>query len=135
MGSQHRLSAKNKVVKRLKSFKRHHSDRYLRLDASWRKPRGIDSRVRRRFKSTVKMVNIGYKNDKRTRFVGKFGLKRFLITNLNDIEILLMNNKTHSGEIAHTVSARLRVDILNRAKELGARITNPNGRVRKAPVE
>ena len=134
MGS-HKLSNKHKVVKRLKPFKRHHSDRYDRVGTSWRKPRGIDSAVRRRFRGTVRMVNIGYKNAKATRHQIVDGFKKFMITNLNDIEVLLMNNKTHAGEIAHKVSAKLRVDILNRAKELGVRITNPHGRVRKAPVE
>ena len=134
MGS-HKLSKKNKVVKRLKPFKRHHSDRYLRVGESWRKPRGIDSAVRRRFRGTVRMVNIGYKNAKATRHQIMDGYRKFPINNLNDLEALLMNNKTHAGEIAHKVSARLRVDILKRAKELGVRITNPQGRVRKAPVE
>ena len=130
-----KLTNKKKIVKRLKPFKKHHSDRYKKVGESWRKPRGIDSCVRRRFRSTVRMVNIGYKNDKRTRHTIQDGLRKFLITNLKDTEILLMNNKTHAGEIASTVSARLRVDILNRAKELGVRITNSHGRVRKTPVE
>ena len=129
------LNRKKKVVKRVKPFNRHHSDRYLRLDASWRKPRGIDNAVRRRFRGTVRMVNIGYKNNNKTRHQIKDGFRKFLIHNLNDIEILLMNNRTHAGEIAHTVSAKTRVEILNRAKELNVKITNPHGRVRKAPVE
>mmetsp|Transcript_9906 Transcript_9906/g.8740 ORF Transcript_9906/g.8740 Transcript_9906/m.8740 type:complete len:135 (-) Transcript_9906:149-553(-) len=134
MGS-YKLGDKKKIVKRLKPFKRHHSDRYMKVGVSWRKPRGIDSCVRRRFRGTVRMVNIGYKNANATRHQIRGGLRKFLINNLNDIEILLMNNSTHAGEIASTVSARLRVDILNRAKELGVKITNPHGRVRKTPVE
>ena len=134
MGS-HKLGDKKKVVKRLKPFKKHHSDRYDRVGESWRKPRGIDSAVRRRFRGTVRMVNIGYKNAKATRHQIKGGVRKFLINNLKDIEILLMNNNTHAGEIASTVSARVRVDILNRAKELGVKITNAHGRVRKTPVE
>eukprot|EP00344_Euplotes_crassus_P005789 CAMPEP_0196997570 /NCGR_PEP_ID=MMETSP1380-20130617/3146_1 /TAXON_ID=5936 /ORGANISM="Euplotes crassus, Strain CT5" /LENGTH=134 /DNA_ID=CAMNT_0042413833 /DNA_START=33 /DNA_END=437 /DNA_ORIENTATION=+ len=134
MGS-YKLNDKKKVVKRLKAFKRHHSDRYMRVGESWRKPRGIDSCVRRRFRGTVRMVNIGYKNNNATRHQIKGGLRKFLINNLSDIEILLMNNQTHAGEIASTVSAKLRVDILNRARELGVSITNAHGRVRKTPVE
>ena len=129
------ISKRKKVFKRVKPFNRHHSDRYLRLDRSWRKPRGIDSAVRRRFRGVVRMVNIGYKNDKRTRHQTKDGFKRHLINNLAELEILLMNNQTHAGEIASTVSAKKRVEILNRAKELNVKITNPHGRVRKAPVE
>jgi len=37
---------KPKVVKkRTKKFKRHHTDRYLRVKESWRRPKGIDSCV------------------------------------------------------------------------------------------
>ena len=124
-----------KVIKRGKAFKRHHSDRYMKVKVAWRKPRGIDSCVRRRFRGNIKMVNIGYKNNNKTRHHLKGGFKKLLITNLADIELLLMNNRTHAGEIARTVSAKKRVDILSRAKELNVKITNPNGRVRKAPTE
>jgi large subunit ribosomal protein L32e len=34
------------VKKRTKVFKRHQSDRYAGVKESWRKPKGIDNRVR-----------------------------------------------------------------------------------------
>lgn len=34
------------VKKRTKAFKRHQSDRYHGVKESWRKPKGIDNRVR-----------------------------------------------------------------------------------------
>lgn len=37
------------VKKRTKVFKRHQSDRYHSVKESWRKPKGIDNRVRRLF--------------------------------------------------------------------------------------
>ena len=129
------LNKKKKQYKRLKPFKRHHSDRYYRVGESWRKPRGIDSAVRRRFRGTVRMVNIGYKNNNKTRHQTKAGFKRFLVHNLSDLEMLLMNNRTHAAEIAHKVSAKNRAEILNRAKELNVKVINPSGKVRKAPSE
>ena len=61
--------------------------------------------------------------------------KKLLLRDPKDIELLLMNNRTHAGEISHSISAKKRVDILNRAKELNVRIINPSGKVRKTPSE
>mmetsp|Transcript_66573 Transcript_66573/g.124227 ORF Transcript_66573/g.124227 Transcript_66573/m.124227 type:complete len:135 (-) Transcript_66573:45-449(-) len=121
--------------KRTKKFKRHFSDRFMRVSESWRKPRGIDSVVRRKFRGNIKMVNIGYGNNKKTRHLIPGGFKKFLISNADDLELLLMNNRTFAGELAHNLSAQKRVDILNRAKELNVKITNPEGRTKKAPKE
>merc|ERR1712055_66952 len=45
------------VKKRTKKFTRHQSDRYKKLSRNWRKPKGIDNRVRRRFKGMYVMQN------------------------------------------------------------------------------
>ena len=49
------------VKKRTKKFARHQSDQFIRIrDSSWRKPKGIDSSVRRRFKGTLPRRKMGY---------------------------------------------------------------------------
>ncbi|MEE6514723.1 hypothetical protein FKM82_023056 [Ascaphus truei] len=54
------------VKKQTKKFIRHQSDRYVKIKSNWRKPRGIDNRVRRRFKGQILMPNIGYGSNKKT---------------------------------------------------------------------
>lgn len=53
------------VKKRTKHFKRHQSDRYHSVKEAWRKPKGIDNRVRRRFKGQTPMPKIGYGSNKK----------------------------------------------------------------------
>lgn len=108
---------------------RHQSDRFMRVDPSWRKPKGIDNRVRRRFRGTLAMPSIGYGSNKKTKYMMPSGHKAFLVNNVNDVELLLMHNRTFAAEIAHGVSSRKRVDIIARAKQLGVKVTNAKAKV------
>lgn len=122
------------VKKRTKQFKRHHSDRFARVKESWRKPKGIDNPVRRRFKGQIPMPNIGYGSDKRTKHIMPCGFRKFLVQNAKDLEIIMMHNTMFAAEVAHGVSAKNRVKIIERAKELDIHVTNPHGRVRTEEV-
>ncbi|KAG6902888.1 hypothetical protein C0995_010058 [Termitomyces sp. Mi166 len=92
------------VKKRTNKFKRHQSDRYHGVKEAWRKPKGIDNRVRRRFKGQTAMP--------KTRHLLPNGLKKFVVNNLREVDLLLMHNKSFAAEIAHNVSSRNRTAIL-----------------------
>merc|ERR1712110_505486 len=124
-------ASKPKIVKkRTKKFTRHQSDRYMKLSRNWRKPKGIDNRVRRRFKGLYLMPKIGYGSATKTRHVCPDGFKKFLVHNLKELECLMMQNRTFSGEIAHNASSKTRKAIVERANQLNIKITNANARLR-----
>merc|ERR1712079_685808 len=93
------------VKKRTKRFIRHQSDRYDKVKQNWRRPKGIDNRVRRRFKGVYKMPNIGYGSAKMTRHMLPTGFRKVLVHNVKELEVLMMQNKKFCAEIAHGVSA------------------------------
>merc|ERR1711929_16753 len=129
-------ASKPKIVKkRTKKFTRHQSDRYKKLSRNWRKPKGIDNRVRRRFKGMYVMPNIGFGSAKTTKHMLPIGFRKVLVHNVKELEVLMMQNKKFCAEIAHGVSAKNRKVLVERAAQLAIRITNPNARMRSEENE
>ncbi|WVZ65451.1 hypothetical protein U9M48_014811, partial [Paspalum notatum var. saurae] len=123
------------VKKRVKQFKRPHLDRYKCLKPSWRRPKGIDSRVRRKFKGCTLMPNIGYGSDKKTRHYLPNKFKKFVVHNVSELELLMMHNRTYCAEIAHNISTRKRKEIVERAAQLDIVVTNKLARLRSQEDE
>jgi large subunit ribosomal protein L32e len=122
---------KRKIVKkRMKKFPRFQADRFKRMNQSWRKPRGIDCRVRRKFKGSTLLPSIGYGSDKKTRFRMKNGFYKFLVQGPADLEMLMMHNEKYAIEIAHNVGAKKRKEIVERADQLRLTVTNRFARLR-----
>merc|ERR1712026_37828 len=110
------------VKKRTKRFIRHQSERYISVKESWRKPKGIDNRVRRRFKGQYLMPSIGYGSNANTRHLMPDGFKKFVVHNKKELELLMMLKGTHAAEIAHGVSRRKRIEIVERANQLAIKV-------------
>lgn len=103
----------------------------LALQESWRAPRGIDGRLRRRFRGTIPQPKIGFGSNKKTRHTLPNGFKKFIVSNVKDLELLLMHNRKYCAEIAHNVSAPKRRAIVERAGQLNVRVTNAASRLRE----
>ena len=100
------------------------------LQLKWRRPKGIDSRVRRRFRDQVKLANIGYGTKASQRHVMPDGFRKFRVHNAADLELLLMHNRTFAAEIGASVSSRKRKQILERAAQLNVKVINAAAKVR-----
>ena len=76
------------------------------------------------------MPSIGYGSDKQTRNVHPHGFKSVVINNVSELEMLMMHNRTYAATVAHSVSSRVRREIVERAEQLAVRVTNANAKLR-----
>lgn len=58
------------------------------------------------------------------------GYKKFVVNNPGEVGLLLMHNTTFAAEIAHNVSARKRIEIIEKARILGVKVTNSAAKLR-----
>jgi large subunit ribosomal protein L32e len=120
---QRALAERKRVKNRKPDFKRQESWRYKRVEKSWRKPRGLDSKMRKRVKGWPRSVAVGYRGPKEARGLHPSGYVEVLVRTVDDIGGV--DPETQAVRIGHTVGARKRVEILARAEELGIRVLNP----------
>ncbi|RLI30135.1 50S ribosomal protein L32e [Candidatus Bathyarchaeota archaeon] len=114
---------REKVKRKKPKFVRQESWRYVRIKESWRRPRGIDSKMRLRKKGWPKVVKIGYRGPRKARGLHPSGFEEVLVYNVWDLEGL--DPERQAVRIAHGVSSRKKLEICTRADELGIYVINP----------
>jgi|YelNatPaOPRAMG01_1025707.scaffolds.fasta_scaffold25099_3 large subunit ribosomal protein L32e len=122
----HRVETKKKLARRKgkPAFRRQESWRYVRLGPSWRRPKGIDNKMRLSRKGWPKTVNVGYRSPRQIRGVHPSGLRPVLVSSLKEMKEL--------GEkegvivvISGRVGNRLKRILTEEARALGLRVANP----------
>ena len=58
------------------------------------------------------------------------GFYKFTVNTVKELEMLLMQNRKYAAEIAHSVSAQKRKQILERAAQLNIKVLNPGAKLK-----
>ena len=119
---QKALKARKRVKKKKPDFVRPESWRYVKLKESWRRPRGLDNKMRRKIKGWPPTVSTGYKGPKDARGLHPSGYREVLVHNAK--EISEVDPKSKAARIAHTVGKKKRVQIIAEAKKRKVFILN-----------
>ena len=107
------------------AFVRQESWRYVRIHPEWRKPKGVDSKMRRQDKGWPALVRVGYRGPVAARGLHPSGHYEVMVHRVSDLDKAVPGRDV--ARIGRTVGAKKREAILERATELGIRVVNPTG--------
>ena len=101
-------------------FKHQDSWKRKRLPQKWRKPKGMHSKMRLKFKGNPKLPSQGYRSPGKVRGLDGSGLKTVLVKSLKQMESLT----SEAIIIASSLGARKRLEIIKKASEKKLKIVN-----------
>ncbi|MFA6710255.1 MAG: 50S ribosomal protein L32e [Candidatus Methanomethylophilaceae archaeon] len=115
--------AKRAIISgRRPAFKRQEWFRYAKLGESWRRPKGIHSKMKRNLARRPPVVDIGFRGPASVRNLHPSGFEEVLVHNAEGLDAI--DPKVQAVRIGGTVGTKKRMAIEERAAELGIRVLN-----------
>jgi large subunit ribosomal protein L32e len=116
------LKLKKRARQRKPKFVRPESWRYVRIKENWRRPRGLDHKVRLKYDGWPPGVSMGYRGPSASRGLHPSGYKEVLVYNVEGLKGI--DPKTQAIRVAHTVGKRKKARILAEARKKKITILN-----------
>ena len=118
------LEIRKEMKDRKPDFIRQDTHKRKKLSIKWRKPKGIHSKIRHKFKGRRKMPSPGYKSPSKVRGLHAFGLKIVNVSSVNNVAGI--KKESEGIVIPKRIGAKKRFEILKKAKELNVKVLNLN---------
>lgn len=122
MDTQKLLKLRKAMKAKKPHFKRQDWHKKARLQPVWRKPKGMDSKLRKHMLGHGFMPNSGYGSPADVRGMHKSGLIPVLVNNVKEVSVV--NGKTHGVFISAKVGTRKVVEIMHAAHAKNIRVLN-----------
>ncbi|MCK4475596.1 MAG: 50S ribosomal protein L32e [Methanophagales archaeon] len=116
-----------KMTKKKPKFERYGWWKKKKLSKSWRRPRGLDNKMREHIAAKGAMVKAGYRKKKEERGLHPSGVREVLVFNTNDLAkaVVAREEIAVAARIASGVGRRKREQIEEEAAALGIKVLNP----------
>ena len=118
------LEVRKELKERKPVFIRQDNPKRKKLNYKWRKPKGIHSKIRHKFKGRRKMPSPGYKSPRKVKGLHHSGLKMIHVFSASDASKI--RKETEGIIIPKSDGMRKRLEILEMAKELKVMVLNIN---------
>ena len=118
------LEIRNEIKERKPVFIRQDNPKRMKVNYKWRKPKGIHSKIRHRFKGRRKMPSPGYKSPRKVKGLHASGLEIINVYSVDDIAKI--KKESQGVVVSKSVGMRKRIVILKKAKELDVAVLNLN---------
>jgi len=122
MNKEELLELREKIKNKKPDFVRQEYKRRKTLAEKWRKPKGLQSKMRRKFKGRRKSPSTGYGSPKEIKGFDVSGLKQIYVNSINDLENV---DAKEEGIILSTrIGLRKKIEIIKKATEKKIKILN-----------
>ncbi|MEK6827984.1 MAG: 50S ribosomal protein L32e [Nanoarchaeota archaeon] len=118
------LELRTRIKEKKPDFIRQDNPKRMKVNDKWRKPKGIHSKIRHKFKGRRKMPSPGYKSPRDAKGLHSSGLKIVGIMSINDL--IKIRKESEGAVIAKSVGMKKKLEILKKARELNVNILNLN---------
>jgi large subunit ribosomal protein L32e len=105
------------------AFNRYCHHKFKRLNKSWRRPRGLQSKQRAGFWSKGAIATVGYGSPVLVKGLHPSGFDEVLINTVDDL--VLVDPEFEAVRIAGSVGAKKRAAIVAKAAEFNIKVLNP----------
>jgi len=116
------LKIKRFINDRRPKFVQVESWRLVRVPPNWRRPRGLDDKVKKRVKGWPAAPNVGYRSPREVRDVHPSGRMEVAVYNVGDLSMI--DPEAQVARIGRTVGGRKRTAIVEEAMKRGIRVLN-----------
>jgi len=117
------LAKREEAASSRPEFKRQESWRYVRLQSTWRRPKGKDNHQRKQLgRGRPGLVKVGYGGPRVARGLHPSGFTDNLVHTISDLQEL--DPKKDGVRLGHSVGAKKRREIISRAIEMKFKVFN-----------